>query len=395
MIKYFKKIIVMVIRIINKLVYRFIKVNDNYIIFTAYHGRGYLCNPKYIHRYMINNKRYENFTFIWAVKNKKNIDIPNAKVVRYNGIMYFYYLAKCKYWIFNCKMPKYILKKNNQIYLQTWHGTPLKRLAHDIELEDDSRFYRTRITKREMLESYDIDSRKYNYFLSANKFSTEKFKSAFNIDRSIILEFGYPRNQYLNNVKDEDILSIKQKYNIKNDKKVILYAPTWRDDSFNKNGYKLQLNVDFNLWKKELGNEYIVILKPHYLIKNKYNDENLKDFLYCIDENIDINELYIISDMLITDYSSVFFDYAILEKPIYFYMYDLKYYEEKLRGFYLNIYNELPGDIVETEDSLMKIIKDYDNYFAKNIKKIREFNNKYNEFKNINSCEKILNNIIE
>ena len=103
-------------------------------------------------------------------------------------------------------------------------------------------------------------------------------------------------------------------------------------------GYTFDLQVDFYKWKEVLGDEYVVLFKPHYLIVNKYeNTEGLAGFLYNINANVDIKELYVISDVLVTDYSSVFFDYAILNRPIYFYMYDLKEYAEELRGFYLDI----------------------------------------------------------
>ena len=384
-----KKVVFKIIKIIYKLFYKYVKVDNNLVLFIAYHGKGYLCNPKYIHEYMINNEEYSNYKFIWAVKNKKDISIPNSKVVRYNGLLYFYYLARSKYWIFNCKMPKYILKKENQIYLQTWHGTPLKRLAHDIEIGDDKTFYRSKMSREEMKESYDIDVARYNYFISPNNFSTEKFKSAFKVKEDIIIETGYPRNDFITNIKDEEIIKIKEKYNIPLDKKVILYAPTWRDNSFNNKGYTFELKVDFNLWKKTLGNEFVVIFKPHYLIVNKYKNDNLNGFLYSIDENEDINNLYVISDILVTDYSSVFFDYSILKRPIYFYMYDLEEYKEDLRGFYLNIYKDLPGDIIEDENDLVNKLKNHKLYLEENINKLNEFNSIYNSFQDGNCSEKV------
>ena len=384
-----KKIIFKIIRIGYKLFYKYIPVDNKSILFTAYHGRGYLCNPKYIHEYMSNNEKYNNYKFIWAVKNKKEVNIKNAKIIKYNGLLYFYYLARSKYWIFNCKMPKYIIKKENQVYLQTWHGTPLKRLAHDIEIGDDKTFYRSKMSREEMTESYDVDVKRYDYFISPNKFSTEKFKSAFKVKSNIIIETGYPRNDFITNITNEKIIEIKKQYNIPLDKKVILYAPTWRDNSFNNKGYTFELKVDFNLWKEILGDDFIVIFKPHYLIVNKHEDENLNGFLYSIDEREDINNLYVISDILVTDYSSVFFDYSILKRPIFFYMYDLKEYEEDLRGFYLDIHKDLPGEIIEDENKLLNEIKNYHKYLDRNMNKLEEFNLVYNNFQDGNCSKKV------
>ena len=291
-------------------------------------------------------------------------------------------------------MPKYILKKENQIYIQTWHGTPLKRLAHDINIGEDKTFYRTKVTKEEMTKSYDTDVKKYDYFISPNAFSTEKFKSSFKVRQEIIIESGYPRNDYLTDITENEILNLKNKYNIPLEKKVILYAPTWRDNSFTNKGYIFELKANFNLWKDKLGDEYIVIFKPHYLIINKYNNEDLNGFLYTVNENEDINELYVISDILVTDYSSVFFDYAILKRPIYFYMYDLKEYEENLRGFYLDINSDLPGDIITNESDLLEAILDNKNYLIENYIKLIRFNNIYNKLQDGKCCEKVVDNII-
>lgn len=389
-----KKIILKSIKLIYKLIYKYIPINEKYILFVSYHGKGYLCNPKYLHQYMINNDKYKDYKFIWAIKEINNVEIPNAKIIKYNSIRYFYYLARSKYWIINCKMPKYVLKKKNQVYFQTWHGTPLKRLANDINIGENAIFYRAKVSKKEMVKSYNEDANKYNYFLSPNKFSSEKFQSSFNLDRSIIIENGYPRNDFLTNINEEDIVKLKNKYNIPLDKKVILYAPTWRDNSFNIKGYVFELKANFRLWKKELEKDYVVIFKPHYLIINKYYDKELSDFLYVINENEDINELYVISDMLITDYSSAFFDYAILNRPIFFYMYDLKEYAEKLRGFYLNIYNDLPGKIIVDEVELLKLIKDNQKYIEENKTKIKEFNLIYNNLQDGQCSRRIIEKII-
>lgn len=389
-----KKIISKMIKLIYKLIYKYIPINEKYILFVSYHGKGYLCNPKYLHQYMINNNKYKEYKFIWAIKDVNNVEIPNAKIVKYNRIKYFYYLARSKYWIINCKMPKYILKKENQIYIQTWHGTPLKRLAHDIDSGKNVTFYRSKMSKSEMTETYDNDVKKYNYFISPNAFATNKFKSSFKIKQEIIVESGYPRNDFLTNVTSSKIYELRYKYNIPKDKKVILYAPTWRDNAFTAKGYIFELKADFNFWKSKLGDEYIVIFKPHYLIINKYNNEDLNGFLYTVNENEDINELYVISDILITDYSSVFFDYAILKRPIYFYMYDLKEYEENLRGFYLDINNDLPGDIITNEFDLLEAILDNKNYLMKNYNKLISFNKIYNKLQDGKCCKKAVDKII-
>lgn len=115
---------------------------------------------------------------------------------------------------------------------------------------------------------------------------------------------------------------------------MILYAPTWRDDSWQASGYTFDLKADFRKWKEKLGPDTVVLFKPHYLIVNRFRDDpELKDFLISVPADSDIRELYVVSDALVTDYSSVFFDYGILRRPVYFYMYDLESYAGDLRDF--------------------------------------------------------------
>lgn len=386
--KLIKKFLGRLIRIFYRLIYRFIPCQNKTILFISFHGRGYSDNPKALHQYIISHPEYQGYRCIFAIKNhrQKNLKIDNAKIIEYFSIAYFFYLARSKYWIVNCKLPKYVLKKPTQIYLQTWHGTPLKKLAHDIEVPEGTTFYRSGMTIEEMRSTYDNDVSKYNYMISPSSFTTEVFQSAFAIERHRLIETGYPRNDILSNYKVDDVRRIKLKLNIPQDKKIILYAPTWRDNSFDLKGYTFKLEIDFKKWQDALGDEYIVIFKPHYLIVNNFDLEKVKDFVYYIDPKEDISSLYLIADILVTDYSSVFFDYAILNRPIYFYMYDLKSYRDELRGFYLDIYHDLPGAIIETEGELLKQIKQ--NIYDYN--KLKSFNQRFNNHEDGNASKRVL-----
>lgn len=387
MIKYIKNIISKTIKFIYRLTYKFIPTHKKTILFIAFHGRGYTDNPRAIYEYMIKQDRFKDYRFIWAIKHhkKKDIDIPGAKIIEYFSIPYFFYLARSQYWIANCKLPMYVLKKDSQIYLQTWHGTPLKKLAYDIEVPEGTTFYRSGMNEEMMHLTYKEDVKKYNYMISPSSFTTEVFQSAFRIDKDRLIETGYPRNDFLSNYSIDDINSIKDKYNLPKDKKIILYAPTWRDNSYVTKGYTFKLEVDFNKWQEKLGDEYIIVFKPHYLIINDFDVNQYQGFVYSIPANEDISSLYIISDILITDYSSVFFDYAILNRPIYFYMYDLEHYRDELRGFYLDIYQDLPGDIIEDEDLLLdSIIKGYD------YQRLSAFNARFNHHEDGNASKRVV-----
>ncbi len=387
LIRHCKRLAIRVFKLAYKLMFRFVKVDDKTVLFLSFHGRGYTCNPKYIHLEMCKQSRFDDYSFVWALKKPNDTKIEHSKNIRYNSLTYFYYLARAKYWVVNCKLPKYIQKKENQVYLQTWHGTPLKRLAHDIVFVENQTFYRSGMNRNQMMNTYDDDVKKYNYMIAPNPFSYEVFQSAFQINPERLIQTGYPRNDYLTNIRSEDIDILKDQYHIPKDKKVILYAPTWRDNSYNTRGYLFELKADFRKWKEKLGDDYIVIFKPHYLIINKFeNDASLDGFIYNIDANADINDLYVMSDILVTDYSSVFFDYANLRRPMYFYMFDLEEYADELRGFYFDIYETLPGDIIEKEDVLLDalVANNYD--YAR----LDAFNQKFNVWQDGKATERVI-----
>lgn len=353
-----KKILSFFLLLLGKVV----KIDDKLIIFASFSGTAYSDNPRYLFEYLRDNDDFTDYRFVWAFRRKRVVQ--GAEVVKFNSLTYYYLLSKAKYWVFNAKMAPYYQKKEEQIYLQTWHGTPLKRLGHDL-LDNGKTYYRSQLSYKQMLKGYDEDSCQWDYLISPNSFSSRAFASAFKINQEKMLEVGYPRVDFLVNADSNKCMELKRRYGLPLDKKVVLYAPTWRDDSFGIRGYRFELAVDFYKWKNHLGDDTVILFKPHYLISNVYQIPNdLSNFVYLMAASADINDAYLMSDVLITDYSSVFFDYANLNRPIYFYMYDFEQYEQELRGFYLNVPDELPNDVIRTEKELLRRIKedifDYD-----------------------------------
>ncbi|OPJ61638.1 CDP-glycerol glycerophosphotransferase family protein [Clostridium oryzae] len=384
---------------IKKIIYRKLfvhtRIDERKIIFCSHLGRNYSCNPKALYEYMLKNHKFDDYEFIWAFGDKDKYSIDRGIKVKYGSLKYLYYLSKCKYWIFNAKMPGFYIKKPGQIYLQTWHGTPLKKLGLDINVGEDATFYRNKISREQMVQTYINDSMKYDYFISANKFSTKAFSTAFNIKEDIIIETGYPRNDEIVNADKKYVEALKDKLNIPKDKVIILYAPTWRDNKYTQDGYFQELNVDFRKWYEKLGDKYYIIYKPHYLISNTKNMYMNPNFIYDASEHEDINCLYIISDMLITDYSSVFFDYAALKRPILFYMYDLEEYKNNLRGFYLDIYEDLPAPIIEDEEELLNSILNIEEVEINSKEKYDRFYDRFCALNDGKSSEKVLRILVK
>lgn len=322
-------------------------IKEEAIVFESFLGKSYSDSPKYIYEYMLSNQM--SYKYIWVFNEKKQLP-GNAIQVKRFSLRYFYHLARSKYWVSNSRLPKTLDKREGNTYLQTWHGTPLKTLVFDMkdvysaDPTYKSTFYR--------------QSRRWDYLSSPNDYSSKIFRRAFKYEKEM-LEFGYPRNDILYQKNNEaDILALKKKMNLPIDKKIILYAPTWRDDEFYARGqYKFTLQLELEQLQKHLSDEYVVVLRMHYFIASQLDISEYKGFVYDYSKYDDIAELYLISDILITDYSSVFFDYANLKRPILFYTYDLEKYRDKLRGFYIDIESEVPGPLLMKTEEVIDSIK--------------------------------------
>lgn len=372
-----------------------IKVDDKTILFFAFKGKSYACSPKAIYEYLLHNKIYEDYHFIWAFLEPEKYQFleknRNTKVISYGTKQYQKALAQAKYWFFNYRVDDQFYPKKNQVYVQCWHGTPLKRLGYDLK---DT--HNAMNSDKEIYQKYKLDAKKFHYIISPSKFTTKVFSSAWNLEKTNmthkIIEEGYPRNDFLFNYTEEDVKRIKERLKLPENKKIILYAPTFRENQHQSGlGYTYQTAVNFDLLQQELQNDYIILFRAHYLVANSFDFEKYQGFIYNVSEYDDINELYIIANMLITDYSSVFFDYANLHRPMAFYMYDFEEYRDKLRGFYIDI-NELPGTITKTEQELLQEIKQLENF--KYNEKYKKFNEKYNYLDDGEATRRVVEKVI-
>lgn len=355
-------------------------IDDKLIIFESYMGRQFSCSPKSLYKAMLNDERYKDFIKVWAFKNPKEheylLEDENTILVKYRGVKYYKYYSLAKYWVTNSRIPNEIKKHPDQVYIQCWHGTPLKKLGLDIE-----NYTGTKISTKDLHDNYRIDAERYSYLVSPSIFFKEKITSAFGLKEigkdNIFIERGYPRNDFLYEFTEDDCKRVKENSNIPIGKKIILYAPTWRENQHEPGvGYTYDLGLNFDILQKELGDEYVILFRAHYFISNAFDFEKYNGFIVNVSNHDDINDLYVVSDMLITDYSSVFFDYANLSRPIIFYMYDFEEYKNKMRDFYLSV-EELPGPIVKDEVSLLKEIKKLDTEFVYD-EKYEKFNNRFN-----------------
>ena len=359
------------------------QINDKRIVFDSFDGNYYTDNPKYLYEY-IYDKYGDDFEYVWVIEDKKTPIPGNPKKVKKYSLKYHKMMATSKYWVINTRQPARLVKRPGLILLSTWHGTPLKKLGFDM-----GNIY---LNNPRTKDTYIRDSSMWDYLVSPNHFSTHILKKAFAYDGEM-LETGYPRNDILYNADDNMVNQIKNDLKLPKDKKIILYAPTWRDDdAYDLAKVKFKLRLELDKLEKAIGDEYIVLVRTHYLITDSDVDD-YEDFAVDVSRYDDIAELYLISDILITDYSSVFFDYANLKRPILFYTYDLDKYENELRGFYLNMYTEVPGPLLKTTEEVIDAINNIDEISLKYIDKYDEFYNRFCSLEDGNSSKRIVEKI--
>ena len=355
-VKYLKKAAFFVYRKLFALCGRIVRKDRKLIMFESFLGKQYSDNPRALYEYM--SLTHPEYTLVWSAdRNSTHVfeeaDVPHIK--RFS-LPWMIHMNKATLWITNSRLPLWIPKPHGTTYLQTWHGTPLKKLGTDIETVHmpgtDTESYRKNFTK---------EASKWDYLVSPNRYSSDIFRRAFGFGGKM-LETGYPRNDFLFSGSDPETAdNIKEALGLPTDKKIILYAPTWRDDSFHARGrYKFDLQFDTERMQRELGDDHIIILRMHYLVSENLDIKQYNGFLYDFSKYGDIRDLYVISDMLVTDYSSVFFDYANLHRPMIFYTYDIDQYRDRLRGFYFDFERLAPGPLVRTTDALIDAIKNPD-----------------------------------
>lgn len=376
-----------------KLAFHFLGVvipkDPKLIIFESFLGKQYSDNPRAIYEFMLNQQH--DWKMYWSIDRRYTSSFigKDLSVVCRFSLKWLFLMTRAGYWVTNSRLPLWIPKPKHTIYLQTWHGTPLKKLAGDMDEvhmpETDTEQYKQNFYK---------SSSKWDYLVSPNAYSTEIFKRAFKFPGKVI-ESGYPRNDYLvDNNNPERIDNIKKRCGLPRDKKIILYAPTWRDNQFYAKGqYKFNLQLDLERMQEELGEEFIIILKLHYLVAEDLKLSAYKGFSFDFSGYEDIRDLYLVADLLITDYSSVFFDFANLNRPMLFYVYDLDDYRDYLRGFYFDLENKAPGPLVTSTENVIKKILDIKNAGFKPSNAADAFNKRFCYLEDGHASERVVQEV--
>ncbi|ACB62079.1 CDP-glycerol:poly(glycerophosphate) glycerophosphotransferase [Exiguobacterium sibiricum 255-15] len=350
----------------------FVKTEKNLVLFNG-HGWKINDSPKAIYDHMINDKKFNEYRMVWAVKNPEEYSNKKIEIIKMDSLKYFITALKSKYWISCVNIERGLnFKKKSTIYLNTWHGIPLKKIGNTVSGRND------------------FDFSKINYFSYSSEYEEKIYLNAFNLDKHSLIKTGLPRNDILFKIQLHSSVkeNTRKNLNLDSSKKIILYAPTWRDSDDKGKQYSLKPPIDFKKWEEEIGDEYIVLLRTHSYT-NKLLGVNFNKFIIDVSDYPNINELMILSDILISDYSATIFDYSILEKPIFCFGYDYKEYLES-RGFYINLNEELPNGVISEEINLLSQIKNMNVQIQS--EKTKEFKNKYIDY-NLNATLECVNTI--
>lgn len=352
--------------------------NDE-IVYESFHGRGMSGNPYAIFKYLISHPEYQGLKHTWVINDKSSIPAKynnkNIKFVRVHTDEYLEVLSRCKYLVNNTTFPTYFQRKPEQVYVNTWHGIPFKTLGKDMSGEKGQH----KNIQRNFLQT--------SHLVMPNEYTTKKIMESHDINdiyQGSIIEAGYPR---IDLTLTTDVELLKKELNIPSDKKIVLFAPTWRGNVGSVNNQVENLIDDIAAMTSDLSDDYIFYFRGHALVKRFL--ENKKLPCKVVPDHIDSNEFLAITDVLISDYSSIVFDFLPLKRNLIIYCHDYEAYKFD-RGTYFDI-DELPGIKCLTIDQVKNAIKN--SLSLENEPAFYEWIEKYCPFEDGSSTERVVKEI--
>jgi CDP-glycerol glycerophosphotransferase len=314
------------------------------VLFTSWQGLFYSDNPRALSEEL--RRRGAPFDHVWVVGPRTGPLPDDVTAVPGGSVAHHAALESASYIVSNDTIHDVFVKAPGARYVQTWHGTPLKRIAFDVErprFEDADRY------------PGDLarDVARWDWLLSPSRWATDVLRRAFRYEGEI-LETGYPRNDLLASERREEVRArVRGELGIPPDVRAVLYAPTWRDDE------SFALGLDLGRVARALAGDHVFLLRAHW---HAFASEQARRVpgVRDVTDHQDLRELYLAADALITDYSSAMFDFAVTRKPMLFFAYDLARYRDELRGFYLDFEAEAPGPILSEEAELLEALRDLD-----------------------------------
>jgi CDP-glycerol glycerophosphotransferase (TagB/SpsB family) len=341
------------------------------VFFESYFGQNSSCNPRAIDRALAAARpgveRY------WAVADA-SVEVPAGAIAVIEGTAAWWEArASARLIVLNDWLRKRYRRVAGRAVLQTWHGTPLKRIALD----------RDRVRPRTALATYREKSR-WDIMLAQNEFSSRIFRSAYAMRKPIWLE-GYPRDDVL---LTGDASAVRERLGIDPDATVVLYAPTWRDDRPDKIDH-----LDVQAVSQKLGAGYVLLIRGHSRTMRPGADV-LATGVIDVTGYPDISDLFLVADALVTDYSSVMFDYTVTGKPIYFFTPDLEHYRDELRGFYFDLLPVAPGPVLTDANELIERLRNPEVDSVEYAERYAAWRERFNPLDDGHAAERVVDRLI-
>lgn len=310
-------------------------------LFDSWRG-SYSDSPRALSERMA--EKYPEWARVWVLR--RGVEAPKGvRSVRPFSLAHLYFLARANVVFANNAMPSFWRKRKGCTYIQTWHGTPLKRIAWDVanpQFKGGEAY----------LRRFARDVAKWDYLIAPNPDSADIFQRAFRYSGKVLLT-GYPRNDLLLKIGATTAASVRAQLGLRSDQRVILYAPTWRE----KADRQFDLHRELHAWERGLQPGEVLLIRAHPHDKNLAAFQPTTPAVTNVTTFPDVQELLAIADVLVTDYSSVMFDYGVTRRPMVFFTYDLAHYRDELRGFYFDFDTLTPGPTAGTVDELLAALR--------------------------------------
>ena len=320
------------------------------VVYTSFRGRQYSDSPRAIHEELV--RREAPLEHVWIVKDAAAVVPPTATVVRDGSREAMQAWATSRYAVVNDHFPDWFRRREDQTCVQTWHGTPLKRLGFDVS--------QLRGGRRRFERDWAEQERNWQHVVSPNRFATPILRDAYRLTGEL-LETGYPRDDVLAGADLEArSREVRAQLGIPDGVRVVLYAPTFRDHVRDRRGrYRLDGRFDVDRLRQAAGPDSVLLFRKHHYIVDAVPGTG-DGFVRDVSSYPDGTELLLAADVLVTDYSSMTVDFANTGRPILFYCYDLETYQDEVRGFYVDFEATVPGPILRTGEDLAEALADVD-----------------------------------
>ncbi|ACQ79459.1 CDP-glycerol:poly(glycerophosphate)glycerophosph otransferase [Beutenbergia cavernae DSM 12333] len=322
---------------------RRLPLEEDLAFFESYLGQSTQDSPRQVYEAL--RRLRPDLTFAWSAEpgSPAAREVAPSHIVRRGSWGYVRMLARARYLVDNQSFPRYFRKRPGQVYLQTWHGIPLKRLGLD-EVQFFDPEQRSRLRR---------NVRAWDGLVVPGPYFERVFVPAFDF-RGDLLRYGSPRNDPLV-TEAIDAARVRALLDLPDGARVVLYAPTFRERVGRRESVA-RLPFQLDRWIDEIGGDVVLLVRSHYL--NRFEiPARFQGWCLDVSRHPDINELYAVADVLVTDYSSVMFDYALLRRPIVTFAPDYDDYVLSSRGTYFDLRTEAPGDVVETEDEFYPAVR--------------------------------------